>query len=1100
MRVGSRWFSLEMAAAVCHVGGKIIRSARELIELIGIALELDTDGIWCCLPSEFPSTVSIGKRKFSLIGNILNYFVCKKFTNYQYQTSKHDANGKTILGEYEISAHNSIMFEVDGPYKAMVIPSSTEENRLLKKRYAVFDDNGKITELKGFELKRRGELNIVKKFQEDLFCHFNDGRNLQECYDALAMVCNYWLDIIYKEGGSLDEETVFELFSESRNMSKSLEGYGDRKSNIMSTAKKLSEFLGADILEDKLKCEFIISKYPENAPTAERCIPVLIFKHQEKEKYLKRWLQTGCTDLKKIIDWNYYKRRFEAILQRMVVIPAYFQNISNPVKRVEVPSWIRSVSHGKLDFKKTADIEDLGRSKKKNFADMFYNAECSGLGLPEKSNGGVENDLIKEEAILDDYGAVNEEPCQKKGTKEIPVVLENIKPIIENNRESWLDFYNSRSLILFIDYLDGGSYKLHYFNGSTETVNFTRKVYLEVNDEQHFTEQYEKVEMHLPDSTAQTGLYIMKLNETESKAEKYRKFFEHFSIRNSYNLDSDPFYQLIADCNGGPLPGPCVFISSVIYQRCLIFCITSSNDGTIFISEKKVEQCVNGNSEEVLVPGGNGDVSIAKYTLDAYRKKYVAHVRIISYNGNDPGADEIVTCFKGHVLIRLDLTQTVQLEKIESRLGRQYDLHLKMREEYQKLMDISSLFNIPVKNITPEILEFAYYKEMYGMGFLCLSTPEYSYSVLKDEIVRPGYYPTYTVMLECVSSLLLAIIEYDSVIGEDSLFDGLKKYEFIALREFVRKIVVSSLKGNVGASSLVEKLNYWLKKGSNLISVGLRDLLIVLQQKYLITFVQKLKELQCKIIYVSREIILIDTGKGDLEGCNLYIQYLKNKVNAINGYELLNLEPIRYFEKLGFTGPACYFFVKDGKTFSFSDTTLPMSFCDFYFSGAEITNDQIYAMMPNVNIKQARLLLRLLSYKRDVHGLASNCYRLLRAAETGDSSDEFQSNLTVFCKHCMAEVLMRKRCIRCYEEMEQEYIEEECLKYLYFLWRQQASGDRACNACGAGEERRLKDYCRCGGRFILKNHMKELEMLRLFVNSRKFDNEVNMVNRYFNYK
>lgn len=31
-------------------------------------------------------------------------------------------------------------------------------------RYAVFTHSGKLAELKGFELKRRGELNIIKIF------------------------------------------------------------------------------------------------------------------------------------------------------------------------------------------------------------------------------------------------------------------------------------------------------------------------------------------------------------------------------------------------------------------------------------------------------------------------------------------------------------------------------------------------------------------------------------------------------------------------------------------------------------------------------------------------------------------------------------------------------------------------------------------------------------------------------------------------------------------------------------------------------------------------------------------------------------------------
>ena len=47
----------------------------------------------------------------------------------------------------------------------MVLPASPEEGKLLKKKYVVFNFNGTIAELKGFELKRRGELELVKIFQ-----------------------------------------------------------------------------------------------------------------------------------------------------------------------------------------------------------------------------------------------------------------------------------------------------------------------------------------------------------------------------------------------------------------------------------------------------------------------------------------------------------------------------------------------------------------------------------------------------------------------------------------------------------------------------------------------------------------------------------------------------------------------------------------------------------------------------------------------------------------------------------------------------------------------------------------------------------------------
>lgn len=58
---------------------------------------------------------------------MLNELVKDKFTNDQYHNLLED-------GTYKISNENSIFFEVDGPYLAMVLPASKEEGKKLKKR------------------------------------------------------------------------------------------------------------------------------------------------------------------------------------------------------------------------------------------------------------------------------------------------------------------------------------------------------------------------------------------------------------------------------------------------------------------------------------------------------------------------------------------------------------------------------------------------------------------------------------------------------------------------------------------------------------------------------------------------------------------------------------------------------------------------------------------------------------------------------------------------------------------------------------------------------------------------------------------------------
>ena len=196
MRRGARWRSMSMAAIVTTTGAELIKQARELVENIGRPLELDTDGIWCILPSSFPEdftfrTMSGDKVGISYPCVMLNAQVHEKFTNHQYQNLKDPTTRK-----FNQSSECSIFFEVDGPYRAMILPASTEEGKLLKKRYAVFEMDGSLAELKGFEMKRRGELEVVKAFQQQVFDQFLEGDTLEACYDAVADVANNWLDVL----------------------------------------------------------------------------------------------------------------------------------------------------------------------------------------------------------------------------------------------------------------------------------------------------------------------------------------------------------------------------------------------------------------------------------------------------------------------------------------------------------------------------------------------------------------------------------------------------------------------------------------------------------------------------------------------------------------------------------------------------------------------------------------------------------------------------------------------------------------------------------------------------------------------------------------
>ncbi|XP_069475427.1 DNA polymerase epsilon catalytic subunit A isoform X1 [Ambystoma mexicanum] len=373
MRKGARWYSMEMAGIVCYTGANIITQARELIEQIGRPLELDTDGIWCVLPNSFPENFVIKssnakkpKVTISYPGAMLNILVKEGFTNDQYQELVDPASLT-----YVTRSENSIFFEVDGPYLAMILPASKEEGKKLKKRYAVFNEDGSLAELKGFEIKRRGELQLIKIFQSSVFEAFLKGTTLEEVYASVAKVADYWLDVLYSKAANMPDSELFELISENRSMSRKLEDYGEQKSTSISTAKRLAEFLGDQMVKDAgLSCRYIISRKPEGSPVTERAIPLAIFQAESgvKKHYLRKWLKNSSLqdlDIRMILDWDYYIERLGSAIQKIITIPAALQQIKNPVPRVRHPDWLHKKLLEKNDVYKQKKINELFTSEGK---------------------------------------------------------------------------------------------------------------------------------------------------------------------------------------------------------------------------------------------------------------------------------------------------------------------------------------------------------------------------------------------------------------------------------------------------------------------------------------------------------------------------------------------------------------------------------------------------------------------------------------------------------------------------------------------------------------------------------------------------------------
>ena len=438
---------MEMAGIVCLTGAKIIQLARSRIEQIGRPLELDTDGIWCIFPSTFPSNFDLklvnGKSyNISYPCVMLNHLVHDQFTNHQYQELS-DPSTNT----YSIRSENSIFFEVDGPYLAMILPASKEADKLLKKRYAVFNFDKSIAELKGFELKRRGELKLIKIFQSALFDLFLEGTTLQECYDSVARLADKWLDILYSKGADLDDEELFDLISENRSMSKSLEEYGAQKSTSISTAKRLAEFLGDQMVKDRgLNCKFIISQKPAGLPVSERAIPLAIFQAEPtiKKHFLRKWLKDSSLaefDIRSILDWQYYLERFSSVVQKLITIPAAMQKIRNPVPRIQHPDWLLKRTSSTDSKTHQTQISDIFKPLIKSLDDIDnHNLD------DDDSENEEEVKAVKKVKDMEDFGE-SEKPNfgvrplvskRKIITPDTDIDLIQSQPSFEEDYAGWL--------------------------------------------------------------------------------------------------------------------------------------------------------------------------------------------------------------------------------------------------------------------------------------------------------------------------------------------------------------------------------------------------------------------------------------------------------------------------------------------------------------------------------------------------------------------------------------------------------------------------------------------------------------------------------------
>ncbi|GLE05547.1 hypothetical protein PINS_up014570 [Pythium insidiosum] len=226
----------------------------------------------------------------------------------------------------------------------------------------------------------------------------------------------------------MHDEELLALLTENKSMSGKLDEYEGQKSTSITTAKRLSEFLGAEMIKDKgLTCQMIIACKPIGEKVTERAIPTAIFSTEEavKRHFLRKWLKDPNMqdfDIRTILDWEYYRGRFAATVQKIVSLPAAFQNVRNPVPRIELPEWMRKQvreknskqQQGSLSgfIKKVdrlngdvvaqlIDMEDLGGIKRTGSSSKLFGGKKRKHAIQEDEK----SEVVEEVEDIDDQDA-----------------------------------------------------------------------------------------------------------------------------------------------------------------------------------------------------------------------------------------------------------------------------------------------------------------------------------------------------------------------------------------------------------------------------------------------------------------------------------------------------------------------------------------------------------------------------------------------------------------------------------------------------------------------------------------------------------------------
>ncbi|KAI5180633.1 DNA polymerase epsilon subunit 1 [Nematocida sp. AWRm80] len=989
MKKGARWYSMEMAAVVCQTGSSIIQKTKAVIDAFGTTIELDTDGIWALLPESFPLNYTLETKEgpiyFSYICSLLNYMLVEQFSNHQYHQLE-------PTGEYTRTTENSIRFEIDGPYRAMFLPGSSKEGESIKKRYIVVNMAGRISELKGFEFKRRGELKFVKAFQEHLFGCILHGSTLEECYKELAKCAEYWIEIIQSKAQPMSQEEIFEYFGETRNMSKSADQYSTVKSTCLNAAERLSELLGQNVVSKGMSCSFIISKYPEGAPVTSRSIPRSVFytPKETKEKYLRKWLGTRTvpTDIVDIIDWEYYLERLSNIIIKIIIVPASHQGIKNPIPSIKPPQWtvqqnkltnyIQRLPQEQEDTKETKDQPNIPETTEtieipqSNNPSPEHSKENTinrnNKNIPTSNNGTISKYITLK-------GTTQTRPVTE--TKERAKTQETIKP--EETKEK--DSLTPRQVIgiVNVNEREATAIALEKDTFVSLTIPLQKIVYLQTRPEiiDSLLANYrasqvnlEKVEAYALGQTQKQSFLKLTVDPVAftTNFSEYTRLFECTDVSEILELDVSPETRTLMQLQ---------------YQRAPIAilseCIATGNDSIYAVYHSTTPEKSIPDTSAIKIDLFNESIKVLEHLnsispvvlygcIDKTHPLYqpieqVSGIYLVHQPGTVPKTIQGITAAE-----KIATTGVYQLlEKIKRRID---------MSEYTKIPPI--LYKDSSPYLYLDILHYQHRKKMNIIGWntagassLRHSTKESSsYNLFKKDFYSEGVFEGISVSLYLPGTAILGIIEARTLLAEEHSQIEYTQ-EIKALENLMKNIVNGSINNVSGAIYLASAVYGWYRSFATrpgTVTENISNWIDIFQVKFISSVIRSIKLLSCDVIQSNGESIVVNTKQSTQALAHTQVEQLIKEIKQLSYGSLLNILPIQWYSQVIMISPLNYYFqLTNNEIDSRFETPIPETVLFSVLQNSFLVPLEYLRTVqlenPNESIILARILLRLYSLK-----------------------------------------------------------------------------------------------------------------------------------------